>query len=641
MDSSGKHQFGKYKIVERIGSGGFSEVYKGFDPLIKRHVAVKTLTARDPDLRSRFSQEAEIAGRLQHRNIVTVFDFGFEGEMPYLVQEYLAGEDLDRKIKRDTPLPLATRIDILYQVALGLANAHGEGIIHRDIKPGNVRILEDGTAKIMDFGIAKLLNEDTGLTKTGMTVGTAAYLAPEQIRGRRADPRTDVFSFGVMAYELLTSSRPFAGAQISAVLYQILNEEPHPLVARAADCPPPLADLVMRCLHKDPEARPDDGAALACALAEIQASPHAAIVAHAQGTQTQGAGAEGTEASVPPAARDLGVADLELQLADAANGGDPASLPVPTPRRRRWRLPLALLAVLLSLGLGWWLLPQPWLLGGTPGEQRPRAQEPTSLDESQSLPNTQSHGEDAQAEDGAGGDDEPSDATPTAANGQAANGQAANERDTAGPPGPPSADPARVAPPPSFASPDSASPDSAQQPSAPPPPPPAMLRIAPAWDPSITVSIDGQAPQPLARSLRRRLRPGSHRLLFRIDAAGYRQQSEIEVEVRAGQTLEVDVPLAPAGSLVVYARPDGLEGTVELDGEISGNGRRVAFDFLAPGAHQLKLTPLRAVPGAHVVTLSVTVRSGEQTMVTYDLASAEAPSVRQRGSGAKPPTEGR
>jgi|GEM_PF-5978907 len=168
-----------------------------------------------------------------------------------------------------------------------------------------------------------------------------------------------------------------------------------------------------------------------------------------------------------------------------------------------------------------------------------------------------------------------------------------------------------------------------------------MLRIAPAWDPSITVSIDGQAPQPLARSLRRRLRPGSHRLLFRIDAAGYRQQSEIEVEVRAGQTLEVDVPLAPAGSLVVYARPDGLEGTVELDGEISGNGRRVAFDFLAPGAHQLKLTPLRAVPGAHVVTLSVTVRSGEQTMVTYDLASAEAPSVRQRGSGAKPPTEGR
>ncbi|MEM7584482.1 MAG: serine/threonine-protein kinase [Acidobacteriota bacterium] len=196
---------GKYKIEKKIGSGGFGEVFKGYDPFIKRHVAVKTCISSDEEIRNRFFQEAEIAGNLQHRNITTVYDFGIHEGLPYLIQEYLSGEDLDSKIKRRDFLPYPEKLYYLLQIARGLAKAHAKGVIHRDIKPANIRVLEDGTVKIMDFGIAKLAQQESGLTQTGMTLGTAAYLAPEQIRGEAVDTATDIFSFGVLAYELLTS----------------------------------------------------------------------------------------------------------------------------------------------------------------------------------------------------------------------------------------------------------------------------------------------------------------------------------------------------------------------------------------------------------------------------------------------------
>ncbi|MDX1630576.1 MAG: serine/threonine-protein kinase, partial [Thermoanaerobaculia bacterium] len=190
---------GKFQVVEKIGEGGFGVIFKGRDPHIKRHVAIKSCTSDDPDIRTRFAQEAQIAGNLHHRHIVTVYDFGEEDGVPYLVQEYLSGEDLDRKVKRGDYIPFPEKLLYLVQVARGLEYAHRQGVVHRDIKPANIRILDDGTAKIMDFGIAKLANQDTGLTQTGMTLGTAAYLAPEQIRGESVDARTDVFSYGVMA----------------------------------------------------------------------------------------------------------------------------------------------------------------------------------------------------------------------------------------------------------------------------------------------------------------------------------------------------------------------------------------------------------------------------------------------------------
>ncbi len=243
---------GKYQIVEKVGVGGFGVVYKGYDPFIKRHVAIKTCSVEDTETRQRFQREAEIAGSLQHRNIVTVFEFGFEGDTPYLVQEYLSGEDLDRKIKRNEYVPLPEKILWLIQAARGLAFAHEHGIVHRDVKPANVRILDDGSAKLLDFGIAKLAHQPSSLTQVGMTLGTAAYLAPEQIRGQAIDARTDVFSFGVLAYELLAYERPFRAAEISAIFYKILHETPASLAARVPDLPVELDRVVARCLEKDP-----------------------------------------------------------------------------------------------------------------------------------------------------------------------------------------------------------------------------------------------------------------------------------------------------------------------------------------------------------------------------------------------------
>ena len=245
-------RIGKYAIVGQIGTGGFGVVYEGRDPFLKRRVAIKTCTSDEPDIRDRFFREAEIAGNLQHRNVVTVHDFGVQDEVPYLVQEYLDGEDLDRVVSRREPLPALRRVEILAQVARGLEYAHARGVIHRDVKPGNIRLCSDGTVKIMDFGIAKLSNVASHLTRTGMTLGTAAYLPPEQIRGTPVDHRADLFSFGVTAYELLTYRRPFSGKTISALFWELLQRDPEPVSAGWPGCPPALEALVLRCLAKDP-----------------------------------------------------------------------------------------------------------------------------------------------------------------------------------------------------------------------------------------------------------------------------------------------------------------------------------------------------------------------------------------------------
>ncbi|MCP4656959.1 MAG: serine/threonine protein kinase [bacterium] len=248
-------KIGKFDVTEKLGQGSFGIVYRGRDPDLKRDVAIKVCSVDDEDLRKRFLREAEISGNLQHKNIVTVFAFGYEQEIPYLVQEYLPGEDLRELIKRKAPLVPRDKLDYLRQVAQGLVYAHSQGVIHRDIKPGNVRLLEDGTNKIMDFGIAKLASAETQLTQKGVTMGTASYLPPEQVRGGDLDHRADIFSFGVLAYELLTYERPFRGNTLSALVYQILYKVPLPMTGVWPECPEELSDLVAKCLEKKPERR--------------------------------------------------------------------------------------------------------------------------------------------------------------------------------------------------------------------------------------------------------------------------------------------------------------------------------------------------------------------------------------------------
>ncbi len=244
-------KIGKYEIEEKIGIGGFGVVYKGRDPYIKRPVAIKTCQVEEEEIRKRFFREAELAGNLRHPNITTIYDFGIQDNIPYIVLEFLTGEDLDKKIKRGELFSLEEKLRILIEVCKGLHYAHENNIIHRDIKPANIRIQEDGSVKIMDFGIAKSTHIESHLTQTGMTLGTAAYLAPEQIKGEPLDRRTDIFSFGVLMYEFFTYKKPFQGEIITNIIYNILNLDPPKITSQLIDFPPELERIVFKCLEKD------------------------------------------------------------------------------------------------------------------------------------------------------------------------------------------------------------------------------------------------------------------------------------------------------------------------------------------------------------------------------------------------------
>jgi serine/threonine protein kinase len=261
---------GKYEILEKIGSGGFGTVYKAWDPLIKRHVAIKTCEVGSKDIRNRFSREAQLAGGLQHPNITLVYEFGFEGDVPFMVQEFLSGEDLDRMIKSGAPLSLQDKLRILIGVVFGLEYAHKAGVMHRDIKPANVRVLDTQSVKIMDFGIAKSVDPADDITKTGITLGSSSYMSPEQIGGDQHDNRTDIFSFGTLAYELLSSRKPFRNDNLFLLLEQIVKEPPEPLALLVPDLPPPLVLLVERAMQKRPEDRFQSAKELRNALVAIQ-----------------------------------------------------------------------------------------------------------------------------------------------------------------------------------------------------------------------------------------------------------------------------------------------------------------------------------------------------------------------------------
>ena len=236
-------RIGKYEIVEKIGSGGFGTVYKGWDPLIRRHVAIKTCEVKSKDIRNRFFREAQLAGGLQHPNITMIYEFGFEGDVPFMVQEFLPGEDLDRIIKTTAgALSTGDKLRILL-------------VIHRDIKPANVRVLENLSVKIMDFGIAKSVDPAEDITQTGITVGSSSYMSPEQIGGDTVDFRTDIFSFGVLAYELLSGRKPFRNDNLFLLLEEIVKEEPSPLAEVAPNVPPGLIAIVERAMQKKPEER--------------------------------------------------------------------------------------------------------------------------------------------------------------------------------------------------------------------------------------------------------------------------------------------------------------------------------------------------------------------------------------------------
>ena len=265
-------RIGRYQITGRIGRGGMGMVYRGLDEALEREVAVKTLTVEgtlDEESRRRFEIEAKAAARLQHPNIVTVFELGEDRGIPFIAMELLPGVDLEALVRSGEPLLLQEKLEVAIQVLRGLGFAHERGIVHRDIKPSNIRLLDDGTAKIMDFGIAKL--GATGVTRTGMMVGTVYYMSPEQIRGQRLDGRSDLFSVGVILHELLSGRRPFAGQNSTEVLFKIVNQ-PHPPLPDLPEAGPRLGAIVDRALAKDPAARHANASQMADELSGLLSS---------------------------------------------------------------------------------------------------------------------------------------------------------------------------------------------------------------------------------------------------------------------------------------------------------------------------------------------------------------------------------
>lgn len=605
---------GKYEILEKIGTGGFGTVYKAYDPFIKRFVAIKTCTSDEEEVRKRFFQEAEISGNLQHRNVVTVYDFGTQEGLPYLIQEFLTGEDLDRKIKRKELIPDAEKVLFLVQIARGLEYAHSKGVVHRDIKPANIRILEDGTAKIMDFGIAKLAQRSSGLTQTGMTLGTAAYLAPEQIRGERVDQRTDIFSFGVMAYEMLTGERPFQAEAISGVLYQILNAKPKAVTASWSGCPPDLASVVDRCLEKDPgkrfancqellrdldvvlrrmrvQRRPSDDMMSTAAMRSATTSAM---------RQVTGEASQPTVATVVTPAASSG--EIDLTYHRDPHQRTPRSISTTAAYRDKdvhWGRWAALLVLAVGAGGGWWYYQ--------------KTQHPPIVAEGPS-----------------------SAAALTPTNPPSSAAPAAPVADSPPPPSPPvapateEAAPTPATPQESAAAVPASTPpaETAEAKPAPPPPEPeppkpATLTVARSWSGDMTVTIDGGAARRLDREQKVELKPGNHVLVFEILSQDYSDSAERQITVKAGEKRKIDVPLGRPGQLNVQAQISSPQGLVKVKGENWGQspirGRK-----LPPGTYRIEIVPLQDA-GAPPVSVEVEITSNVGTTVTFNLARPEQP----------------
>jgi len=268
---------GKYELLDFLG-GGMSEVYRARDTVIGRIVVVKILTiqgAADSQTKTRFLHEARLAGGMQHENIVAVYDYGEEQGRPYMVMEYLRGEDLRARIKEGRAGSIADRLLLAYGVARALGFIHEQGIIHRDIKPENIHVDQNGKVKLMDFGIAK--TKDLSLTKTGMSMGTPYYMAPEQVLGKNITTSVDIYSYGVLVYELMTGARPFESETIESLFFQILNAPVDAVPLERAGVPSAVRGLILKCTAKKPE---DRFANFAEVAAEIQRLSNADAASH-------------------------------------------------------------------------------------------------------------------------------------------------------------------------------------------------------------------------------------------------------------------------------------------------------------------------------------------------------------------------
>jgi len=323
---------GKYELLEFLG-GGMSHVYRARDTVIDRAVVVKILTddsCKDADAKARFLQEAKLAGGFQHENIVSVFDYGEYDGKPYIVMEYLKGEDLREAIRGSRLGGMNDRLRIALHISDALDYVHGRAIVHRDIKPENIHIDPHGRVKLMDSGIAK--TADLSLTRTGMAMGTPYYMSPEQISGSATSHLVDIYAYGLLLYELLTGVRGVRGETMEQVFFQILNQTVDVAAMENAGVPPAVRDLVMRCTAKKAEERPQNFRVISEELR--------AILAGDTKSATQALPKAATPAPVPPAS---------VQPA-------PVQPPVQVEKSRTPMWIGAAAAVVIVAGITFWLL---------------------------------------------------------------------------------------------------------------------------------------------------------------------------------------------------------------------------------------------------------------------------------------------
>jgi predicted Ser/Thr protein kinase len=283
----------RYEIETTLGEGGMARVYRGTDGVLGRPVAIKVLAdryANDDTFVTRFRREAQAAAALNHPNVVSVFDTGDDGQAHYIVMEYVPGQTLADVLKREGPLDPDRAARIAEDVATALQAAHERGLVHRDVKPGNVMIDPEGRTKVMDFGIARAAANDT-LTQTGAVLGTAAYLSPEQARGDPVDARSDIYSLGAVLYEMLTGRPPFTADSPVAIAYAHVNDQPDPPSAHRPGVSPELEAVTIRALAKDPGDRYPSAEAFRAAIA----------AARGAGVSTEPIGAAAGDTAVMPA----------------------------------------------------------------------------------------------------------------------------------------------------------------------------------------------------------------------------------------------------------------------------------------------------------------------------------------------------
>jgi len=254
---------GKYEIIEEIGRGGMGIVYKAKDTRLGRIVAVKELVVSQTiigqereEIIKRFQREAQTAAQLSHHNIITVFDVGEENNRHFIAMEFLLGKSLKDYLDEDYKFDLEELVDILIQIATGLEYAHSKGVVHRDVKPDNMKIVEDNIVKIMDFGIARIESNTSNLTQDGTMLGTLGYISPEQLyNSKGVDSRADIFSYGAMLYEIFTKKLPFDGGTVGATILKIITESPLQPRKINPETPEVIEKIIMRCLEKDPDKR--------------------------------------------------------------------------------------------------------------------------------------------------------------------------------------------------------------------------------------------------------------------------------------------------------------------------------------------------------------------------------------------------